>query len=139
MMRKIKSKRRKVLNKLEDDCKATGIMPILLYAILLSVAPKKMTDDRKLFVTMPNGRWQLCVDLSYGHHRRTETAKGMKKKEKKKGGGIVSTGVKGGLKREEKWGKCCSHPVELIVGDLTPSPLLAGLSMNVRYSANIPD
>lgn len=118
---------------------------------------------------------------------------GNEKKRKKKGGGIIFTGVKGGLKRggkktevggiiwsfsknvekkenagvttsgrlgreidffspifsfsllfsplvfQEKWGKRCSHPVELIVGDLTPSPLLAGLSMNVRYSANIPD
>lgn len=31
--------------------KATGIMPILLYAILLSVTPKKMTDDSVAFGT----------------------------------------------------------------------------------------
>ena len=55
-------------NKILDfvsGCKATGIMPILLYAILLSVAPKKMTDDRETFRTKPNGRWQPCVALSY--------------------------------------------------------------------------
>lgn len=40
---------------------------------------------------------------------------------------------------QEKWGKRCSHPVELIVVDLTPPPLLAVLSTNAGYPANIPD
>lgn len=157
--------------------KATGIMPILLYAILLSVTPKKMTDDSELSYVMDVEK--PCVDLyvresSKGQRQREEKMKRKKKKEKR-------TGVKGGSKEggeeenrsrrhnsnrfpkmwkkkkrksagvtsdrdffaeffiflfsllvfRKKWGKRCSHPIDFIVDDLTSSPLLASLSMNV--------
>lgn len=74
--------------------KATGIMPILLYAILLSVTPKKMTDDSELSYVMDVEK--PCVDLyvresSKGQRQREEKMKRKKKKEKR-------TGVKGGSK-----------------------------------------
>lgn len=66
--------------------KATGIMPILLYAILLSVTPKKMTDDSELSYVMDVEK--PCVDLyvresSKGQRQREEKMK--RKKKKKKG------------------------------------------------------
>lgn len=159
--------------------KATGIMPILLYAILLSVTPKKMTDDSELSYVMDVEK--PCVDLyvresSKGQRQREEKMKRKKKKKKgpvwredrKKGegrktevGGIIrivfrKCGKKKRKKRKtagvtsdrdffaeffiflfsllvfrKKWGKRCSHPIDFIVDDLTSSPLLASLSMNV--------
>lgn len=66
--------------------KATGIMPILLYAILLSVTPKKMTDDSELSYVMDVEK--PCVDLyvresSKGQRQRKEKMKRKKKKRKK--------------------------------------------------------
>lgn len=78
--------------------KATGIMPILLYAILLSVAPKKMTDDRETFRTKPNGRWQPCVALSHTGIIGRQRQRGEEEKKRRE---IVSTGVKEELKREK--------------------------------------
>lgn len=66
--------------------KATGIMAILLYAILLSVTPKKMTDDSELSYVMDVGK--PCVDLYVRESSKGQREEKNKKKKKKKKGPV---------------------------------------------------